>query len=242
MKSPLPILVQRPPSPSALPRQSLVGSAVSALRKRIISGEFQDGEPLNQVAIAREYAISRIPLREAMRQLEAEGLLEFQPGKGAVVSSLSLDEIREVLDLRANLEPVLIARAIPHHTPAVLEEAASILEQFDTALKDGAVASWGEINWRFHSTLYAPAGCPITMGILQNLHRLNQRYARIQISLTRWEQRAAREHRALLNACRKGEKRKAPVMLKAHILTAGEALLRILKEERPAIDNMAESS
>jgi DNA-binding GntR family transcriptional regulator len=242
MKSPLAILVHRRPSPSALPRQSLVGSAVSALRKRIISGEFRDGEPLNQVAIAREYAISRIPLREAMRQLEAEGLLEFQPGKGAVVSSLSLDEIREVLDLRANLEPALIAKAIPHHTPAVLEEAASILEQFDTALKDGDVASWGEINWRFHSTLYAPAGSPITMGILQNLHRLNQRYARIQISLTRWEQRAAREHRALLNACRKGEKRKAPVMLKAHILTAGEALLRILKEERPAIDNMAESS
>jgi DNA-binding GntR family transcriptional regulator len=244
MKSPMPVLVQRRPSPSAsaLPRQSLVESAVSALRKRIISGEFQDGEPLNQVTIAREYAISRIPLREAMRQLEAEGLLEFQPGKGAVVSSLSLDEIREVLDLRANLEPVLIAKAIPHHTPAVLEEAASILEQFDTALKDGVVAAWGEINWRFHSTLYAPAGCPITMGILQNLHRLNQRYARIQISLTKWEQRAAREHRALLNACRKGEKRKAPVMLKAHILTAGDALLRILKEERPAINSMAESS
>jgi hypothetical protein len=65
--------------PSALPRQTLVGSAVSDLRKRISGGEFKEGEPLNQVVIAREYTISRIPLREAMRQLEAEGLLVFQP-------------------------------------------------------------------------------------------------------------------------------------------------------------------
>jgi DNA-binding GntR family transcriptional regulator len=209
-----------------------VDAAVSALRKRILGGEFQDGEPLNQVAIAREYAISRVPLREAMRQLEAEGLLEFQPGKGAVVSSLSLNEIREVIDLRADLEPRLLAKAIPRLTPAVLQEATSILDQFDAALKAGVVATWGESNWRFHSTLYAPSECPITMGILQSLHRLNQRYARVQIVMTKWEHRAAREHRALLSACRRGDKQKASVMLREHILSAGEALLRLLKEQR----------
>lgn len=218
--------------PAPLPRQTLVGSAVSDLRKRIISGEFKDGEPLNQVVIARDYTISRIPLREAMRQLEAEGLLVFQPGRGAVVSSLSLEEVREVIDLRANLETDLIIKAIPHLTPAVLAEAGSILEQFDSDLGKGQVETWGENNWRFHSTLYAPSGLPLTMGILENLHRLNQRYARIQISLTNWQERTRREHHAIFNACRKKDATKAATLLRRHILDAGEALLRILKEPR----------
>lgn len=69
------LLVGTQTAPSALPRQTLVSTAVDALRRRIISGEFRNGESLNQVAIAWEYAISRIPLREAMGQLEVEGLL-----------------------------------------------------------------------------------------------------------------------------------------------------------------------
>jgi DNA-binding GntR family transcriptional regulator len=215
-----------------LPRQTLVGTAVEALRKRILSGELAEGAALNQVAIAREYAISRIPLREAMRQLEAEGLLFFQPGKGAVVSGLSLDEFAELVELRARLEPELLAKAIPRLTGNDFDEASGILDQFETALKEGDVATWGEFNWRFHSTLYAPSGCSVTMGIVESLHRLNQRYARMQISLTKWQQRAAREHRAILAAARRGDKQKAARLLKEHVLIAGEALVRFLEEQR----------
>lgn len=232
MKSYSPILVRTPTTPFALPRQTLVETAVDALRKRIIGGEFQEGESLNQVTIAREYAISRIPLREAMRQLEAEGLLVFQPGKGAVVSGLSLSEIGEVIDLRAKIEPDLLSKAITHLTAADFEQAKAILDEFETAFKKNEVATWGEFNWRFHSTLYAPSGCAITMGILQNLHHLNERYARVQISMTHWEQRAAQEHRDILEACRKRERRKAAMLLKDHILTAGQALIRVLEEQR----------
>ena len=243
MKLQRPILIRNNPLPvpSALPRQTLVGTAVEALRERILSGEFRDNEPLNQVAIAREYAISRIPLREAMRQLEAEGLLTFQPGKGAVISSLSLNEIAEVIELRAKLEPDLLAKAIPHLTAADFEEASGILDEFETALRNGDVANWGELNWRFHSTLYAASGCTMTMGIVQGLHHLNQRYARLQISLTKWEQRAAREHRAMLALCRRREKRKVVQMLREHIMTAGQALIHVLAERRGAKSNIAEA-
>ena len=234
MKSYRPTLVRThaPAAPTALPRQTLVSTAVDALRRRIIGGEFQEGESLNQVTIAREYAISRIPLREAMRQLEAEGLLVFQPGKGAVVSGLSQNEIREVIELRAKIEPDLLAKAIPHLTSADLEQARGILDEYEAAFKKSEIATWGEFNWRFHSTLYAPSGCAITMGILQTLHHLNERYARVQISVTHWEQRAAQEHRDILAACHKRERRKATALLKDHILTAGLALVTVLDEQR----------
>jgi DNA-binding GntR family transcriptional regulator len=225
---------QVPAKTSALPRVTLVTSAVAALRHRILSGQFAEGEALNQVAIAREFAISRIPLREAMRQLEAEGLLIFQAGKGAVVSGLSLGEVREVVALRARLEPELLGEAIPKLREQDFEEASAILDQFDRALEEHDVAVWGELNWRFHSTLCAPSGRALTMGIVQSLHNLNQRYARVQISVAKWEHRAAREHRAILSACRRRERHRAANLLKVHILTAGRSLVELLEESRAA--------
>ncbi|MGC8551068.1 MAG: GntR family transcriptional regulator [Acidobacteriaceae bacterium] len=228
MKSYKPILVKPAAPPSALPRQTLVATAVEDLRRRIISGEFDEGESLNQVMIAREYAISRIPLREAMRQLEVEGLLVFYPGKGAVVSKLSLNEIREVIDLRANIEPDILSRAVPLLTGSELDEADQILEEYDAAFKKGEVALWGKLNWRFHSTLYAASGRAITMGIVKNLHHLNERYAKVQLSITHWEQRASREHHEILEACRQRKQRSAAMLLKQHILSAGAALIDVL--------------
>jgi DNA-binding GntR family transcriptional regulator len=236
-----PVLVKVTPAPSALPRQTLVATAVDALRQRIIGGEFQEGESLNQVTIAREYEISRIPLREAMRQLEAEGLLVFRPGKGAVVSGLSLQEINEVIDLRAKIEPDLLGKAIPFLTSEDFEQASSILDEYEAALQTNEIETWGEFNWRFHSTLYAPSGCTITMGILQNLHRLNERYARVQISVTHWEQRAKQEHRALAAICQKRDKRKATALLKSHILTAGQALIGVIEQQRNADRELAKT-
>ncbi len=219
-------------APSALPRKTLVETAVNALRQRIIDGEFQAGESLNQVAIAREYAISRIPLREAMRQLEVEGLLLFQPGKGAVVSGLSLSEIQEVIHLRAMIEPEVLGKAIPRLAMAELEQAKRILDDYETAFKKNEVATWGEYNWRFHSTLCAPSGCSIAMGILQSLHHLNERYAKIQISVTHWTQRAAQEHREILAACVRRDRQKSTQLLKGHILSAGQALIALLEKPR----------
>lgn len=226
----------RPAARSALARKTLVESAVDALRQRIIDGEFQAGESLNQVTIAREYAISRIPLREAMRQLEAEGLLVFQPGKGAVVSGLSMNEIGEVIDLRAMIEPDILGKAISRLTTLDLEQANRILDDYETAFKKNEIATWGEYNWRFHSTLCAPSGCSIAMGILQSLHHLNERYAKIQISVTHWEARAAREHREILAACRKRDRQKATMLVRDHILSAGQALITLLEQQRHSND------
>ena len=99
-------------------RQTLAGMTLEAIRERILSGAYPEGEPLRQDAIAEELGVSRIPIREALRQLEAEGLVVFNPHRGAVVSTLSLGEIEELFDLRAEIELMLLGRdelAVPLH-------------------------------------------------------------------------------------------------------------------------------
>src|SRR5438132_13826238 len=97
---------------SAVPiqRQTVAGMTVEALRERILRGDYPEGEPLRQDALADELGVSRIPVREALRQLEAEGLVTFSPHRGAVVSSLSLEEIDELFELRAQIECDMLRR------------------------------------------------------------------------------------------------------------------------------------
>src|SRR4051794_15630849 len=101
-------------------RQTIASMTVEALRERILRGDYPEGEPLRQDALADELGVSRIPVREALRQLEAEGLVTFNPHRGAVVSTLSLDEIEELFQLRADIECDLLRRAIPNMTPEQL--------------------------------------------------------------------------------------------------------------------------
>src|SRR5215218_1520337 len=118
-------------------RQTLTGMTADAIRERILRGHYRDGEPLRQDAIGAELGVSRIPVREALRQLEAEGLVTFNPHRGAVVSTLSLKQIRELFELRAEIEGDLIRRAVPHMKPEDHARADEILEAYESALRSG---------------------------------------------------------------------------------------------------------
>ena len=202
------------------------------IRERILRAEYAEGEPLRQDAVASELGVSRIPVREALRQLEAEGLVTFNPHVGAVVSTLSLDEIKELFEVRALIEADLLRRAMQAIGKEDVERAREVLDQYGAALESGDVSEWGALNWQFHSTLYAPANQPLTMGIVQNLHNQSDRYLRMQLSLTHGETRANEEHRAILRAVSDGEAQHATSLLTAHILGAGRSLFEFLREHR----------
>ena len=226
--------VRQEPAPGfiRLQRQTLAGMTLDALRERILHGVYPEGEPLRQDALAKELGVSRIPVREALRQLEAEGLVTFSPHRGAVVSTLSLDDIDEAFDLRATIEVTLLRRALANVTAEDLARAKEILDSYDAALRSGAVASWGTMNWQFHATLYAPSRRPFTLGVAQKLHRHCDRYLRMQIALTHGELRATEEHRAILSAVRQRDAARAGKLLRDHILGAGRALHDFLERER----------
>src|SRR5260370_27441121 len=93
---------------SGIPRQSLTSAVADKLRDQIIRGEIPEGAQLRQDAIASQYHVSRIPVREALRQLDAEGLIAIVPNRGAVVPTLSPDDIEELFSIRALLQPEVL--------------------------------------------------------------------------------------------------------------------------------------
>jgi DNA-binding GntR family transcriptional regulator len=218
----------------ALKRRSVVELTAEALREKILAGDYPEGAPLRQDALAAELGVSRIPVREALRQLEVEGLVTFSPHVGAIVSTLSLDEIAELFELRALLESELLRRAIPNLTSEVLDRADAVLEAYDAAFERGDVATWGELNWEFHSTLLAAAERPLTLNVLSMLHNQSDRYTRLQLALTHGEDRASKEHHAIVDAARSGDGKLAVQQLRSHIEEAGRSLIRFLREHRKA--------
>ncbi len=222
----------RAAAPLRIERKTVAMLALERLRERILHGDYPEGAPLRQDALAAELGVSRIPVREALRQLEAEGLVTFSPHVGAVVSSLSLEEIRELFDLRALLESELLRRAIPHMHEDDLARAAGVLAEYRAAFRRRDVAAWGALNWEFHAALLQPAAQPLTMAILQNLHNQSDRYTRLQLALTHGEDRAREEHSAILEAVRDYEAQRACALLASHILGAGRSLLEFLRADR----------
>jgi DNA-binding GntR family transcriptional regulator len=205
---------------------------LDAIRDGILHGNYVEGEPLRQDALAEELGVSRIPIREALRQLETEGLVTFNPHRGAIVSSLSLGEIEEVFDLRATIEPDLLRRAMPRLTIHQLDQADDVLDRYAVALRTGDVSKWGELNWQFHASLYAPADRPITMSIVQRLHQQSDRYLRMQLALTHGETRANEEHRAIADAARARDTKRACQLVRDHIAGAGRSLIAFLRDRR----------
>jgi DNA-binding GntR family transcriptional regulator len=213
-----------------MPRQTITALALTALRDRILRGVFAEGEPLRQDALADELGVSRIPIREALRQLESEGLVTFNPHRGAIVSTLSMSEIDEVFALRADLEVDLLERALPNIGAHELKLADETLDSFKRAIEHGDMTAWGQLNWHFHSTLYAPADRPITMDIVRRLHQQSERYLRLQIAFAHGAERADSEHRAIVRAVRKHDSARATSLMRDHIIGAGRALLDFLAE------------
>jgi DNA-binding GntR family transcriptional regulator len=218
-----------------LVRKTAVELVVEDLRSRILSGVFAPGSPLRQEALAKELGVSRIPLREAMRLLSSEGLVDVLPHKGAYVSMLSKDEVREFFDLRLRLEPWLFRDAAMKISNEKLDLAKRIVERMDTA----GAENWGALNWELHELLYAAAERPAALNIVRGLHERSERYLRFQVVNAPIRQQAHREHLALIELCRHRQAEKAQLALKHHIADAAEQILaivgRLLVEPAPRV-------
>jgi DNA-binding GntR family transcriptional regulator len=218
---------------SAIPRQSLTSAVADKLRDQIIRGEIPEGAQLRQDAIATQYQVSRIPVREALRQLDAEGLISIVPNRGAIVPALSPADIEELFSIRALLEPEVLKLSIPRLTEEDFAQAAAVLRKYVGELRrEDHVSAWGRLNWQFHSILYSRANQPRSMAIIRNVNNSGERYTRLQLYLTQGMKRANEEHHQMLELCRQRDVPAACDLLREHIRYAGESLKRVLEQKR----------
>lgn len=190
------------------------------LRRRILAGLYPVGIKLQQEQIAAELGVSRSPVREALGQLEAEGLVILTPQKGAQVAPLSHEEISELFELRLLVEPHLLTLAIPAMTEADFAAAEALISD----MADIAIEGWGEANWRLHEALYLPARRPGLIKLLRRTHETIGRYIRMHVLATNGRAEAHREHKLILEACRTRNIAGATKLLRAHIEGAGSLL------------------
>lgn len=195
------------------------------IRNAITSGSLDEGEPIRQDDVAQLFNVSKIPVREALKSLEAEGLVSFQRNKGAFVTRMSQPEIAEIFEVRAVLESAAIAKSVPNMTKASFERAEEYLLAFKRA-KDPREMS--DTNWKFHLCLYEDADRPFLLNLIRSVKDRIERYLRMQLSLSGGQDTADREHRQILDACRAGDADEAQRLVSDHILGAGTSLLQHL--------------
>ena len=215
------------PLAKGLQHKTMAGAAVEALRRRILEGELPSGTQLRQSALAEEFGISRIPLREAFLQLEAEGLVKVQAHRGAVVVSLSNDEVAELFELRATLEPMLLRQSAPNLTTQDFNTLQSLLDDYARDLNSANARRWGVFNAQFHSMLYARANRPRTMALVQNLLQDSDRHTRLHLSIVGATARAQDEHSRILTLCKTGNIEAAAELLRLHIVNVAQELRAI---------------
>ncbi len=202
------------------------GTLAQALREAILRGIYSGGQPLRQDELAAQFGTSKIPVREALRQLEAEGLVTFFPNRGAVVARLSPNEAEEIGEIRSALEAAALSRAVPRATTRDLRRAQNVL---DEARDEPDPARWSVLNWEFHAVLYAPAGRPQLLKLIQQMHRRVDRYMRVTLAGAGHQAQSQREHRLLLQAVKRGDATTAEVILTEHIRTGTVRLIAYLK-------------
>ena len=194
-----------------------------SLRESILDGILPPGLQVRQEMLAEQFGVSRVPVREALRQLEAEGLICSELHKGAFVSSRSLDEVIEMLDIRIGLEVRALKLALPNFTKKTVQEAQRILKKYDGS---ETPQEWRDLNLAFHLCLYQPSNRPRLVKMIEDVVLGTHRFLRTYISATVGREAPQAEHHRLLELCAAHDAPGALRLLETHIEHTKAALLR----------------
>lgn len=203
---------------------------LEALRVDIISGELTAGSLLRQQLLAERFGVSRMPIREALYRLEAEGFITFTPNKGAVVAPVSAEDLREIYEMRVAAETLALRLAVPELTNTQIDRA----EDLQTEMEKASLTEFGTLNAAFHRILLLPCARPRLLAHIENLENAADRYLRVTVATLDYAGKSHSEHRALLEACRRRDQDAAVNCLRQHIEEGGETLYRHLTQSASA--------
>lgn len=198
-------------------RDTIASRISRALADHIIAGSLEPGSRLRQDHIAEEFGASHVPVREAFRRLEAQGLVVSEPRRGVRVAAFDIAEVREVAEMRAALEVLALRHAMPRLTPAILDAAEEAIRQ---GAQSRDVQTWEEANRTFHRLILAPCAMPRLLASIDDLHAASARFL-FATWRSDWEAPTDKDHRAILLALRQGRIEAAASTLARHVQWIG---------------------
>jgi DNA-binding GntR family transcriptional regulator len=213
------------------PRTGMVAAVMERLREEILSGALPAGTQLRQDHIAAAHGVSHIPVREAFRRLEADGLVTTIPRRGAFVSRMSGEDAREITEMRVALECLAVRLSVPRAPRTALDAAADALR---IAGRSNEISDWSEMNLQFHRALYAACGRPRLLATIEGLWRQVDRYLRLVFEISDYQGKSHAEHLAILDAYRHGDVDAAEKLVAAHIEEAGDVLAAAFDRPPPS--------
>ena len=203
---------------------SATDHVLEEIRGAIVAGRLAAGETLRQEDLADRLGVSRMPVREAIRRLHSEGLVEILPSRRVRVAPLSRSEIEDIYDMRAVLEPLAVRLAVPRLTKAQLRDAAHALE---AAEDEEDADTFGVRNAAFHLALMTPCDRPRLLDGIASLLDLSDRYQRAALRDGEHNELVRAEHAGLLEAARAGDADEAARLTEGHVRGAGARLLEL---------------
>jgi DNA-binding GntR family transcriptional regulator len=204
-----------------------VAKIAQTLREQITRGDIADGAPLRQEAIAEQFGVSHIPVREALRQLVSEGLAEQIHNRGVVVSSLSAEVAWELTEYRSLLEGRMLRWAVPNLTIGDLQTATSVLSKIERTTDTVEII---RLNAEFHEILYRPANRPYFVEEIRRARGKLVRYWRLAREDKAHQPRTQDNHRSIVELCRHGHAEQAGEQMELHILETGQIVVDYLRK------------
>lgn len=216
--------------------ESLRGKVFEKLRNDILRGKYKKGDELVECTIGKEMGVSRTPVREAIRQLELEGLVQLIPNKGAFVTGISSKDVMDMYLIRAKLEGLCAAMAAEHVTEEQLEKMEETILLSDFHAEKGNFEQVCQQDGEFHKLLYEASGSRILAHTLLDFHQYLQRVRMASVRQRKRTQPSTREHKEILEAIRKKDAAAADRAAYQHIVNTIEnlknfSLDEVLKEE-----------
>jgi DNA-binding GntR family transcriptional regulator len=200
--------------------KTLNGFMVERLREKIVSGELPAGSKIDQNAVAEEFGVSRMPVREALRHLDAEGFVTLLSHRGAIVSQLSEDDIVHAYEIRAVLSGLAAKLSVPHFD----DETVPALEALAEAMKTAEAEEWIRLNQEFHDRIERPSGVERLLELIERLTQQCRPYLQISVHLAHAQQPAEEEHERILRACREADEDELERAVRDHLSAWGRVV------------------
>lgn len=203
---------------------SLRSRVFQSIREDILKGKYGEKEELREATLGKEMGVSRTPVREALRQLELEGLVEIVPNKGAYVTGISQKDVHDIYMIRSMLEGLCVRWAAEHITAEQLEALEEVILLSEFHLEKGHSAQMTELDGKFHQILYDACESRILEHVLSDFHKYVQLTRRKSVKTEERARKSIEEHREMLEAIRTKDVERAEKLANAHIMHVMENL------------------